>query len=76
MTEECICRTDLKPGGLSYIRECTTEKCDQNTVDIEAAVKLYDDYCNNAAAAAAGVATTGGANSGKEIISIFNFLFT
>lgn len=48
ITNECICRTDLQAGADAYLSQCVNTQCSQNTMDITAAVSIYDNYCTSA----------------------------
>mgnify|MGYP001170562984 CR=1 FL=1 len=47
-TEECICRPDLQAAGDSYLTQCVYKRCDQNDLDTNSAVSIYDSYCTAA----------------------------
>ncbi|KAH7412827.1 hypothetical protein BKA64DRAFT_659651 [Cadophora sp. MPI-SDFR-AT-0126] len=47
-TEECICRPDLQAAADSYLTQCVYKSCDQNELDTNSAVSIYDSYCTAA----------------------------
>lgn len=44
---DCICRVDLQPSAQSYLSSCVNDKCDDNTVDLNSALAIYNDYCTS-----------------------------
>jgi hypothetical protein len=44
---ECFCRPDLQAGATSYLSSCVYSACDQMTLDVNSAVKIYTDYCTS-----------------------------
>jgi hypothetical protein len=53
---ECYCRPDLVPTGVSWLSKCVMSSCTSNTVDRDSAVSIYTNYCETALAE--GVTTT------------------
>ena len=47
-TEECICRPDLHAAADSYLTQCVYKRCEQNELDTNSAVSMYDSYCTAA----------------------------
>ena len=45
---DCLCRPDLQGPADSYLRSCISNVCSKNTVDINSAVSIYDNYCTSA----------------------------
>ncbi|KAH8810876.1 hypothetical protein F5884DRAFT_897410 [Xylogone sp. PMI_703] len=45
---ECLCRPDLQAQADAYLSNCVRSKCDQNSLDVNSAVTIYDDYCTSA----------------------------
>ncbi len=44
---DCVCRVDLQSSANAYISSCVSHWCDGNTLDIDVATSIYDDYCNS-----------------------------
>jgi hypothetical protein len=61
---ECFCRPDLQAGATSYLSSCVYSACDQMTLDVNSAIKIYTDYCTSngftAATTSSPVSTTSG----------------
>ncbi|KAI0393016.1 hypothetical protein F5Y17DRAFT_434280 [Xylariaceae sp. FL0594] len=45
---ECFCRGDLQPKADAYLRNCVDRGCNQNTLDTDSALSIYDAYCTGA----------------------------
>lgn len=44
---ECFCRPDMQADAQAYLSSCVYSACDQKTLDVDSAVKLYTDYCTS-----------------------------
>lgn len=45
---ECLCRPDLQAEADAYLKSCVNSGCSKNTLDINSAVSIYDEYCTGA----------------------------
>lgn len=71
---ECFCRTDLQAGATSYLSSCVYSACDQMTLDVNSAVKIYTDYCTSngftVATTSSPVSTTSGTQYSPATITV------
>lgn len=54
---ECVCRQNLQPSAVAYLRRCIGSWCDKMDFDINYGVSLYTAYCTEAGFAAVADAT-------------------
>ncbi|KAK5657399.1 hypothetical protein OQA88_2969 [Cercophora sp. LCS_1] len=45
--QECLCRPDLIADVHKYIKKFVSRSCGEKRVDVDAALKLYNDYCSS-----------------------------
>ncbi|KAH8692158.1 hypothetical protein BGW36DRAFT_431383 [Talaromyces proteolyticus] len=63
---ECFCRPDLQEGAKSYLSSCVYSACNQMTLDVNSAIKIYTDYCTNNGFTAATTSSPASTTSGTR----------